>query len=286
MFNWNQTTILNSAKDLNGKDKVTVVTDTKNAKNKGLRIAKYHTFWADKVVSMHTNPSVEPKKGSVTITLSDSSTEAGEIYRIKLYARLSGSNNSYYANDFVFKGKPFVFEFEGGVSGADLAKKFKSILAAYDDPFLTITNDGNAITFTGDNYTLFTEAKVEHFVEEPRNVMGGIWENAGVSEPTITKCENGFGTYEQITKDLRLPTMEARAFGALNSEEMPIPGATYSQVTIIYCADRGVQGLQAIGEPVKSQTVHSFYVNDAIMSDFTAKLEEAGISENEEEAGE
>lgn len=277
MFNWNQTTILNSVKDLNGKDKFTVVTDPKNEDNKGLRIAKYHTFWADKVVNTYKNPSKEPEKGSVTVTLSDSSTEAGEIYRIKLYARLSGSNNSYYANDFVFKGKPFVFEFEGGVSGADLAKKFKSILVSYDDPFLTITNSGNAITFTGDNYTLFTEAKVEHFVEEPKNVTGGTWENAGIGEPVIVPCENGFGTYEQVTKDLRLPTMEARAFGALNSEEMPIPGATYSQITIIYCADRGVQGLQAIGEPVKSQTVHSFYVNDAIMSDFSSKLAESGI---------
>jgi hypothetical protein len=238
---------------------------------------QYATFWKDNVVAAYKNENKPAVDGSVTVTISEEGTITGDIYRIKLYARLSGSNNSYYANDFVFKGKPFVFEFVGGESGQTIAKKFKAILAAYDDPFLKITNEGNAITFTGDNYTLFTEAKVEHFVEEPKNIMGGTWEDAGLGDPVIVKCENGFGTYMQVTKDLRLPTMEARAFAALNSEEMPIEGALYNQLTIIYCADRGVQGLQAIGEPVKSQTTHSFYVNSAVWSDLITKLGEAGI---------
>lgn len=279
MFNWNQTTVLNSKLDLNGKDKFTVVSDKKDSSKKGISIAKYATFWKDNVVGAFKRVSEAAAPGSVTFAIPADATVEGEIYRIKLYVRLSGNNNSYYANALTFKGKPFVFEFVGGESGSEIADKCKAILAAYDDPFLKITGEGNNITFTGDNYTLFTEAKVEHFVEQGKNINGGIWEDAGVAAPTKVAPVNGFGTYMQVTKDLRLPTMEARAFAALNAEEMPIEGATYAQVTIVYCADRGVQGLQAIGEPVKSQTVHSFYVREGeVLTALEAALTSAGIT--------
>lgn len=284
MFNWNQTTVVNTLTDLNGKSKI------KEAKKgdtvlEGFYLAKYGLFLKENTVSVSKKESEPAVDGKVTFSVPP--TEEGEVYRIKLYARLSGSNNSYYANNLVFKGKPFVFEFLGGADATaeKLVKKFNSILTAYDDQFLKVSLDNSQIAFTGDNYTLFTEAVVEYFKEEGKSITGGVWEK--VSDGTITKCVNGFGTYEHITKDLRLPTSEALAFKALNQEELPIPGAKYNQYTIVYCASRGVQGMDAIGDVVKSQTVHSFYVKEDLASEFEAALAqitpESGTSNQSEQ---
>lgn len=284
MFNWNQTTVINTLKDLNGKSKI------KDAKRgdkvlEGFYLAKYGLFLKENTVEVHKKVAEDAVDGVAKFTIPR--TEDGEVYRIKMYVRLSGSNNSYYANDLVFKGKPFVFEFLGGTDATaeNLVKKFNSILVAYDDQFLKVSLDDDQIAFTGDNYTLFTEAVIEHFKEESKSITGGTWEK--LAEGEITKCVNGFGTYEHITKDLRLPTAEAFAFKALNQEELPIPGAKYNQYTIIYCASRGVQGMDAIGDIVQSQTVHSFYVKEDLATDFEKALAkiEKNTSDSEPEEG-
>ena len=108
-------------------------------------------------------------------------------------------------------------------------------------------------------------------------INGGTWEE--VSKGTITKCVNGFGTYDQILKDLRLPTMEARRWEAVNKEELPIPGTLYNQYTIDYCVDRGILGTDAVGNVVKSLTHHVFFVPQALASTFEGKLTTAGITD-------
>ena len=52
----------------------------------------------------------------------------------------------------------------------------------------------------------------------------------------IVDCVNGTGTYAQILKDLRLPTMENLAYGSLTQQmnEMPVPGMKYVQYTLHY----------------------------------------------------
>ena len=61
--------------------------------------------------------------------------ETEGVGRIALYIRLSGSQNSYYANDMVYKGKPFYIEFpikEGDVV-ATLAKRIVAIAKKYQN---------------------------------------------------------------------------------------------------------------------------------------------------------
>jgi hypothetical protein len=158
------------------------------------------------------------------------------------------------------------------------------------------TTDATKLVFEGDNYSLFTTASLEkwedmepdccvyrepgHWVvideiteEDPfvstavtncSTVEGkdSIFLSTVTSAGTklkITKCLNGVGTYWQIMKDLRLPTMDPWNI-VETQNEMPIPGNKYVQYTLHYISCRGVLGGAAVGEVTHSKTTHVFFV--------------------------
>ena len=266
MFQWTNTIVLNSLIDTeSGANKL-----QENAK--GLHILRVNDFKKDNVTAIYKRAAKAAKAGSAEVSLIGSE---GSLLRIKLYARLSGSNNSYYANDFVFKGKPFIYEFDGGKSVSEVVDLIKKINALYGDKFLKVAVGKNGgVEFTGDNYTLFTEAVLEEFTAEEKSITGGTWTK--VADGTITVCENGFGTYDQILKDLRLPTAENTSWTSINAEEAPVPGALYNQYVIEYTVDRGNMGGAAVGQQVTSKTNHVFFVNQAIASDFETAIAKLG----------
>lgn len=254
MFQWNQTYIVNSGE---GIEKVT---------HKGLgetiRIPGATELVKSGIVEVRKAPYVEPVKGSVSLTL-PATGSAKTLRRIKLYVRLAGSNNPYFANDYAFKGKPFIYEYRADKTAADVAKIIKSINSAYGDTFLKVSETGGTITFTGDNYTMFTEAVVEEFESIPSNVNGGVWNEAESYTKNTVVPVNGFGTYEQVLKDLRLPTTENTSW--TSTTEMPVPGAKYDQYTVTYKNKVGVQGGGHVGDLVEAQTTHAFYVNQSVI---------------------
>ena len=271
MFQYTNTIVLNSLTDeASGLEKV-------QASEGLLKVLRVNDFKKVNIVAVYKQEAVQAVNGSVTFATLPN--EEG-LFRINLYVRLSGSQNSYYSNDMVFKGRPFVYEFKGNTTATDLAAIIKNINQLYGDKFLKVEVSGSGVKFTGDNYALFTIAKIEKFVQDNSvfpSINGGTWEE--VSKGTITKCVNGFGTYDQILKDLRLPTMEARRWEAVNKEELPIPGTLYNQYTIDYCVDRGILGTDAVGDVVKSLTHHVFFVPQALATTFEGKLTTAGITD-------
>lgn len=78
----------------------------------------------------------------------------------------------------------------------------------------------------------------------------------------IHKCVNGTGTYQQLMKDLRLPTAENDGPWSITAQqqELPIPGNKYVQYTLHYISCRGVLGGSAVGEVTHSKTTHVFFV--------------------------
>lgn len=271
MFQYTNTIVLNSLTDeASGLEKVQALEGL-------LKVLRVNDFKKGNIVAVYKQEAVQAVNGSVTFATLPN--EEG-LFRINLYVRLSGSQNSYYSNDMVFKGRPFVYEFKGNTTATDLVAIIKNINQLYGDKFLKVEVSGSGVKFTGDNYALFTIAKIEKFVQDNSvfpSINGGTWEE--VSKGTITKCVNGFGTYDQILKDLRLPTMEARRWEAVNKEELPIPGTLYNQYTIDYCVDRGILGTDAVGDVVKSLTHHVFFVPQALATTFEGKLTTAGITD-------
>lgn len=274
MFQYTNTIVLNSLKDVTtGLDKIVKGTDS-------IEVRRVNKFLKENVSAIHKRTASDPVIGKAEFTITN--LDVG-IYRLKLYIRLSGSQNSYYSNDFVFKGKPFVYEFRitsgptsGPTSATDVAKEIKRVIdkiqALYGDKYIRTEVKNNKLIIHGvDEYQLFTEAKIQKLNTAANNPLTNeVYED--IIEGTITKSVEGFGTYTHILKDLRLPTIEARRFEAVNQEELPIPGMKYNQYTIYYTVDRGLFGGAAVGQQVTSKTTHVFYVLESIAAKFEVEL--------------
>lgn len=274
MFQYTNTIVLNSLKDVTtGLDKIVKGSDA-------IEVRRVNKFLKKNVSAMRKRTASDPVIGKAEFTITNLGVG---IYRLKLYIRLSGSQNSYYSNDFVFKGKPFVYEFRitsNSTSATDVAKEIKRVIdkiqAFYGDKYIRTEVKGGKLIIHGvDEYQLFTEAKIQKLNTAANNPLTNeVYED--IIEGTITKSIEGFGTYTHILKDLRLPTIEARRFEAVNQEELPIPGMKYNQYTIYYTVDRGLFGGAAVGQQVTSKTTHVFYVLESIAADFETALEVLG----------
>lgn len=274
MFQYTNTIVLNSLKDVTtGLNKVVKGSDN-------IEVRRVNKFLKSNVSAMYKRAASDPVIGKAEFTITNPGTG---IYRLKLYIRLSGSQNSYYSNDFVFKGKPFVYEFKiasSSTAAADVAKEIKRVIdkiqAFYGDKYIKTEVAGSKLTIHGvDEYQLFTEAKIQKLNTAANNPLTNeVFED--VTEGKITKSVEGFGTYTHILKDLRLPTIEARKFEAVNQEELPVPGAKYNQYIIEYKVDRGLFGGAAVGQQVTSKTTHVFYVLDSLATEFETALKVLG----------
>lgn len=274
MFQYTNTIVLNSLKDVTtGLAKIVGGSDS-------IEVRRVNKFLKSNVSAMYKRAASDPVIGKAEFTITN---PGAGIYRLKLYIRLSGSQNSYYSNDFVFKGKPFVYEFKiasDSTPATDVAKEIKRVIdkiqAFYGDKYIKTEVAENKLTIHGvDEYQLFTEAKIQKLNTAANNPLTNeVFED--VTKGTITKSVEGFGTYTHILKDLRLPTIEARKFEAVNQEELPVPGAKYNQYIIEYKVDRGLFGGAAVGQQVTSKTTHVFYVLDSLATKFETHLKVLG----------
>lgn len=274
MIQFTNTIVLNSLKDVTtGLDKIVKGSDF-------VEVRRVNKYLKSNVSAMYKRAASDPVIGKAEFTVTN---PGAGIYRLKLYIRLSGSQNSYYSNDFVFKGKPFVYEFKiasNSTTAADVAKEIKRVIdkiqAFYGDKYIKVDVTGDKLTINGvDEYQLFTEAKIQKLNTAANNPLTNeVFED--VTEGTITKSVEGFGTYTHILKDLRLPTVESRKYEAVNQEELPVPGAKYNQYIIEYKVDRGLFGGAAVGQQVTSKTTHVFYVLDSLATEFETSLKVLG----------
>lgn len=290
MFKWTNTLIVNSNLDSSGKAKWSAQPeDTGSGVVGSFEFKRVNKFLKPNVVHIYKRAASDPVLGKVTFTMDN---QGVGNYRVALYIRLSGSQNSYYSNDFVFKGKPLMYEFavkDASATAADIAKEaarvIEKIQTIYGDHWIKASANGNNLVIEGmDEYQLFTKAEIQKF--DP-TLVGGEFVTIATALPaddpdydgvnTIVKSKEGFGTYWMILKDLRLPTLEARRFAALNEEELPVAGAKYNQYTIYYCKERGIMG--GVGEVTKSMTTHVFYVKEDLAADFEAALGNIGTVE-------
>jgi hypothetical protein len=96
-------------------------------------------------------------------------------------------------------------------------------------------------------------------------------EDAAVS--LVKAGVNGFGTYSQLLKDLRLPTAVHNHWLSVQKDEMPIVGALYTQYIISYYAPSTANpSFTAVGNRSMSETTHVFWVKKDLVSDWEKKI--------------
>ena len=293
MFQFTGTVILNGNTDSSGKPKWTTHTAS-GSDGASVFIKRVNKFFANNVKGIYKRVGTNP----VLATAKFAAAQWGAgIYRLALYIRLSGSQNSLYANDMVYKGRPLYFEFtlDGTETAAQVAAK---ILAAvnkrqtrFDYKYIAIATASvgspavQEVTITGlDEFQMFTTVSIEKYeiLAQPCNCMDFCdCEFEEVKVPAvITQPKEGFGTYTNIITDLRLPTLDNLSFFAQNQEERPVPGALYNQYTLYYSKDRGVLGSDAVGDLVTSSTTHVFYVISTAAAAFETALATIGTITN------
>lgn len=302
MFKFNTTTIINSDKDFTSQvalfsGQAETTSESGKIIPANFSVKRGLTFLKPYVKAVYVRRHNDPQLAQVKVDLSNISENG--IYRIAMYIRLQGSNNEYYANDFVFKGKPFFIEFVKKEGDTNLAQKVvkiakKYMQMVYEYPMIKVTNEGNVVILDAtDEYQRFLEVKLEKY-DETEGMPQSCCSNTGAfvtidylgndqdivygedSDNCELKGKEGFGTYRNLIKNLRLPTRAHRAWEGIIQDEAPVPGATYDQYTIWYCRKVGVQGLDAVGDVVQSLTSHIFFVNTALKSAWEAALANIG----------
>lgn len=286
MFNYTSTTIINANKDYKNPEQPLIVIGRGPSENGiavgSVLIKRLGTFKADNIVSITKAAPISEKNPKATISLKNVSVQAGRIYRLALYVGLSGSQNSYYANDFVYKGKPFYVEAvapstdKGALIDAIINNAKKYITMVYESELVKISKSGtDSLEINGtEGYQQFKLAELQEWSDDPVYPAAGKW--TAVAQGNLVAGEPGFGTYKYLLHNHRLPTGANLRYEHIVMDEVPVLGAEYTQYILRMCVDRGVMGGAAVGHTVKSVTTHCFWVKSDVVADFEAAMRAIG----------
>lgn len=297
MFQFTTTNVINSDKDLTTGKALWSTSDASGSKPACLSIKRIGNFKSSNVLAIYKATAFDPELAKVTMDLSDVSGAEGDLFRLHIYVGLSqASQNSRYANDLQWKGKPFSVDFVWADSAANTATKLvktinKYEMMVYGSKLLNVTSNSSYITIEAtDEYQRFRFVNIEKLDREAYHGMGEYQvvkslddidakdTNAQVTDSTegYFVGKEGFGTYSFLLHNLRIPTHDRTRYLALNQDETPVIGAKYNQYTLHYCTNRGVLGTNAVGDEVKSRTTHVFYVRTDLASSFETALKKVG----------
>lgn len=297
MFQFTTTNVINSNKDLTTGKELWKTSDAAGSKPACLSIKRVGNFKSSNVLAIYKATAFDPELAKVTMNLADVSGTEGDLFRLHIYVGLSqASQNSRYANDLQWKGKPFSVDFVWADSAANTATKLvktinKYEMMVYGSKLLNVTSNSSYITVEAtDEYQRFRFVNIEKLDRAAYHGMGEyqVVKSLDDIDPKTTNAQvtnsaegyfvgkEGFGTYSFLLHNLRIPTHDRTRYLALNQDETPIIGAKYNQYTIYYCTNRGVLGTNAVGDIVKSRTTHVFYVKSDLASAFETALQKIG----------
>jgi hypothetical protein len=283
MFNWTTTTIVNELPQ---------IFDEGN----GVRIANklFEKRWVESIRKAE-GKTVELCKTTLNMSTVETAMGDAQIARLYIYVGLEGSEESIYANDWYRKGMPLSVSFAKDTAAnmataiADTIKKFNVFTKV--KKILDVTASGSNLVIEGthehqriqkiailvnDATSLVGEEKVvlEWTLQDARYNNKLTTEYHGV---TVNKeGRNGFGTYSQLIKDLRLPTGLHTNWSSVQKDEMPIVGALYTQYIINYYAPSTANpSFTAVGNRSMSETTHVFWVKSDLVDNWETAI--AGI---------
>ena len=297
MFNWTTTTLINELPHI--KEEMS---------GKALRIGK-HLFEKRWVESIRKAEGENYKLCKASLDMATVKTAVGTaatVARLYIYVGLEGSEESIYANDWYRKGMPLSVSF--AISDpAVMAKAIEDTVKKFNiftkvKKVLNVTASGNSLIIEGTHehqrlqkIAIFVDTN-EKIGEEKAVLSWDLSECRYVGNATyktttgvdlIEAGKNGFGTYSQLLKDLRLPTAVHNHWLSVQKDEMPIVGALYTQYIINYYAPSTANpSFTAVGNRSMSETTHVFWVKSdkvAEWEEFLKKIDPDGDNDLETE---
>ena len=172
------------------------------------------------------------------VAIAQNSEEESTTGRIALYLGLSmNSQDSFYANDLVYKGKPLYIEFaiNKGDTAATLAARVqkvanKFLLFQTDETILNVTADGGNVTIEAVNgYQIIKKAVLQKFNDKLStldccNYQGG-YQDIIVGIPTIYTTSTTSATVTTVTGGQKYLSEEGEEVSYDANKNVPIyPG--------------------------------------------------------------
>lgn len=282
-LNFQTQTIINSNLDPDSGKGVKLF----EAANGVLRIKRDFNFYKDKegygkVCAIRKRAGYDATLCKAEVNFADLTgdlvpTNANEVTyaRFDIYLGVEGAEPFIYSTPWVQKGMPFWVEFT--VKHGDTATKIAENVAKLiktnhiflqDKDLINLTVDGTKLVLEGaTEYQRFRNIEINKF-SMSNDYSEKVAELGDANIALKARGENAFGTYSQITKDLRLPTAANWQPYHIRKVETPIVGAIYNQYIIEYVAPATNEGLGAVGQKLESTTTHVFWVkNDTSLID-------------------
>ena len=217
------------------------------------------------VTKVWVTRGTEGTPGTFTIncaTLAGVAPSNKAVYNVQLFVKTVDKYLVDYANaNWGAFGKAVVVEFEAGNTASAVADALKKALeeAVKDlDPMFTLTKTGdNKIegTFVEKYFAIGND----NIVINVYNDKNELAEVTGAVATTATVAP--FATAEWLVENLRFPSYPNVRYAAKNSDEYPVAGQVYDQVSFQYAVERpGLGGLSAVGQKIESVTTHVLYI--------------------------
>jgi hypothetical protein len=276
MFNWTTTTVINELPFIKKEtDKV--------------RIGK-HLFEKRWVETIRKAVGHKPTICAAELDLSAVKTALDAVEakaaRLYLYVGLEGSEESIYANDWYRKGMPLSVSFTNDTAVnmvkniVDTVNRFNVFTKVKKVLDVAPKAEGSSVLVISGTHEYQRLQKIQVLIdngygEETAVVDYELNHKEDAAVINEVKGVNGFGTYSQLVKDLRLPTAAHNNWLSVQKDEMPIVGALYTQYIITYYAPSCANpSFTAIGNRSMSETTHVFWVknDDKLIADWEAAL--------------
>ena len=244
-----------------------------------LRIKRDFNFYRDKegygkVCAIRKRAGYDATLCNVEVDFANLTDElvpdSGVTYaRFDIYLGVEGAEPFIYATPWVQKGMPFWVEFT--VKPKETADKIAENVAKliktnhiflHDKDLINLTVKGTKLILEGaTEYQRFRNIEINKF-SMTDDYSEKVAELGDANIVLKERGKNAFGTYSQITKDLRLPTAANWQPYHIRKVETPIVGAIYNQYIIEYVAPATNEGLGAVGQKLESTTTHVFWVKN------------------------
>ena len=208
--------------------------------------------------------------------------------RLDIYLGVEGAEPFIYSTPWVQKGIPFWVEFTVTANNkANIAQHVADMIKAnnlfqIDKDLLNVevvapasdtSTPTNKLKLTGaTEYQRFRNIEISVFDADSEDAEKVASLKGGDFATDYVFGKNSFGTYSQIVKDLRLPTMENTQWTHVRQAETPIVRAIYDQYIIEDAAPASNEGLACVGQKLESYTTHVFWVKKDVSASFDAEL--------------
>ena len=241
---------------------------------------------------VYKTEAVDGAKAKLVINLATAKSAVTNVMQFVIELGLDNDYRGDFGSVLYYFRKPIVVTMDKESDVATVAKAFeKAGVVDYklynvytaeseDKPEGVNPGENDIVLVMSDNYITVRKAEVMDLVcdsncgSDQMQVSKKAHTFDLKDSSVYTKNNVGFGTYDYMIHNLRLPTYANIRFASPAESEMPVKGGKYTQYSFEYTVPRRLGGLSVAGQKTESTTIHTFFVlnSGSNIADFEALL--------------